>query len=229
MEIGIVNTEIAKAEFIKLKPHSSKFYEIADTKGFLESEIKRLYTHLEKGAADYAVSSGTPFLFDVIETLPESVVSLNETDVEVDFEKAHDYVEPPPKLKIHIQTDEMPAAAAQEQQTNRENRVHPLLRKRTAPLDSLITPSQGAMLSFTFGNLSQKGTVFLHIIHLPATPFSDTVTPLFISISSKPCACDFFNISSLVILNSGNLKSLKASVQCASPHQGPCSASIYFF
>jgi hypothetical protein len=111
IEIEIVNTEIAKAEFIKLKPHSSKFYEIADTKGFLESEIKRLYTHLEKEQQITLYRRGTPFLFDVIETLPESVVSLNETDVEVDFEKAHDYVEPP-KIEKYTFKRTMPAAPA---------------------------------------------------------------------------------------------------------------------
>ena len=41
--------DLPKAEFIKLKPHQSAFYDIMDTKGFLENNLKKLYTHLEKG------------------------------------------------------------------------------------------------------------------------------------------------------------------------------------
>jgi hypothetical protein len=101
MEIAFIdNSKLSKAEFIKLKPHQSKFYEIMDTKSFLENNIKTMYTHIEKNQTIMIPYDNTVLYFDVIETKPADLVSLNDTDVEVDFEQAHDYVEPKPVTKV---------------------------------------------------------------------------------------------------------------------------------
>jgi hypothetical protein len=91
----IDNSQFPKGEYIKLKPHQSIFYEIIDTRGFLENNLKKLYTHLEKNQVIHIPHNDTILYFDVVEIKPDTIVSLNDTDVEVDFEQAYDYVEPP--------------------------------------------------------------------------------------------------------------------------------------
>jgi hypothetical protein len=100
MDMKFLCYDLPKAEFIKLKPHQSTFYSIIDTKGFLENNLKKLYTHLEKGQTINIPHDGNVLYFDVIETKPDNILSINDTDVEVDFEEAHDYVEPPEKKGI---------------------------------------------------------------------------------------------------------------------------------
>jgi len=96
MDMKFLCYDLPKAEFIKLKPHQSTFYNIIDTKGFLENNLKKLYTHLEKGQTINIPHDGDVLYFDVVETKPDNILSINDTDVEVDFEEAHDYVAPPP-------------------------------------------------------------------------------------------------------------------------------------
>ena len=91
--------DLPKAEFIKLKPHQSIFYSIMDTKGFLENNLKKLYTHLEKGQTINIPHDGGVLFFDVVDSIPDNIISINDTDVEVDFEESHDYVPPPEKKK----------------------------------------------------------------------------------------------------------------------------------
>lgn len=116
LEIEVLNTEFPKATFLKLKPYSSEFYNIKNTKEFLENGLKKNYTHIEENAIIELVYQNTVLKFDVIETQPKGLISLNETNVEVDFEKSHDYKEPEPepkpkrqfkfKLKEHTHKDQ---------------------------------------------------------------------------------------------------------------------------
>jgi hypothetical protein len=103
INIEIINIPYPKATFIKLKPYESKFYEIIDTRGFLEENLKKYYTHIEKGNILECRYNDTILHFDVVETQPENIiVSLNETNVEVDFERAHDWKPPVNKIKSQI-------------------------------------------------------------------------------------------------------------------------------
>ena len=96
LDIEILNTEYPKATFLKLKPYSSNFYDIQDTKGFLENGLKKNYTHIEENTIIELIYDNKLLKFDIIETQPKGLISLNETNVEVDFEEAHDYKPPPP-------------------------------------------------------------------------------------------------------------------------------------
>lgn len=98
IDIEILNTEFPKATFLKLKPYSSIFYDIQDTKGFLENGLKKNYTHIEENTIIELIYENKLLKFDIIETQPKGLISLNETNVEVDFEEAHDYK--PPQVAV---------------------------------------------------------------------------------------------------------------------------------
>lgn len=93
LSFEILNYDIPKATKIKLKPYQSTFYDLLDHKSFLEMKLKKHFTHLKQGSK-IAFSNGSNIIeFDILETYPEELVSLIDTDVIVDFDKAHDYVE----------------------------------------------------------------------------------------------------------------------------------------
>tara|TARA_E500000178_G_scaffold296798_1_gene303185 strand:- start:3759 stop:4484 length:726 start_codon:yes stop_codon:yes gene_type:complete len=98
LDIKIYNVKpFEKAEFIKLKPYNSSFYKVQDIKKFLEDGLKKNYTHIKEKDIIKLYYNGEIMEFDIIETKPKGIVDLNETNVEVDFEKSHDYVEPEPE------------------------------------------------------------------------------------------------------------------------------------
>ena len=98
LSITIYNVKpFEKAEFIKLKPYNSSFYKVQDIKKFLEDGLKKNYTHIKEKDIIKLYYDGELMEFDIVETKPKGIVDLNETNVEVDFEKAHDYVEPDPE------------------------------------------------------------------------------------------------------------------------------------
>lgn len=103
IDIVFLNYELPKATFVKFKPHQSLFYNVPDTKSFLESNLKKLYTHLEQNQTINIPYLDNILYFDVIEIKPANLCSIIDTELEVDFEKAHDYVEPKPKTKKKFQ------------------------------------------------------------------------------------------------------------------------------
>jgi ubiquitin fusion degradation protein 1 len=111
IDIEILNTEFPKATFLKLKPYSSNFYDIQDTKGFLENGLKKNYTHIEENTIIELIYDNKLLKFDIIETQPKGLISLNETNVEVDFEEAHDYKPPPPPPPPQVATSEPTSGA----------------------------------------------------------------------------------------------------------------------
>lgn len=101
IDITIYNVKpFEKAKFIKLKPYTSNFYKIQDIKKFLEDGLKKNYTHIKENDIIKLNYEGELMEFDIIETKPKGIVDLNETNVEVDFEKSHDYIEPKPKKSV---------------------------------------------------------------------------------------------------------------------------------
>ena len=99
-ELFFLNIEIEKGTFIKLKPHQSKFYNVINTKEFLEHNLKKLFTHLKKNDTIKLPYHNDILYFDIIETKPSDIISIIDTDIEVDFDLAHDYVEPPKKTNV---------------------------------------------------------------------------------------------------------------------------------
>ena len=78
---------------IILKPHTSDFLEIMDTKDFLENGLNKNYSILNQNDTISIPYQEKIIYFDVLKTEPKSTILISDTDLEVDFEAPFDYKE----------------------------------------------------------------------------------------------------------------------------------------
>ncbi len=92
-----LKTEYCKGTKIILRPHTSDFLEIEDHKTFLEKGLVENYSILSNNDIISLEYCGNVLYFDILSTEPGECIIINDTDLEVDFEKPLDYKEPKPK------------------------------------------------------------------------------------------------------------------------------------
>lgn len=93
-KITLVNKEIKKGTRLKIKPHSSDFLEIQDYKQYLEKNLLELYTTLTKNQTLLIPYFDKTLMIDILECDPNDIISIIDTDIEVDIETPWDYVKP---------------------------------------------------------------------------------------------------------------------------------------
>ena len=85
-----------KGNFVKLRLHNSKeFTKLNDPKAVLEKIMSRDYPVVTQGqtiALNYEELDKV-FMIDVVETQPAEIIEILNADINVDFDKALDYVE----------------------------------------------------------------------------------------------------------------------------------------
>lgn len=95
IELTLVNKELTKGTKIKIQPHTKNFLDIEDPKEFLEKSLTKLYSCLTLNQTISIPYFETNIYFNILEIEPEDTISIIDTDLEVDFDKPLDYVEPP--------------------------------------------------------------------------------------------------------------------------------------
>lgn len=133
IKFNIVNTPLQKATKITLKPFRSSFYQIPNPKQYLEIHMKRNYTVLSENQIISLIFKDTFLDFDIISLTggdqaeseenknKRQFYSIIDTDIEVNFEKSYDYVEPATFHKVDTsQIKPKEAAADSGEKQNRE-------------------------------------------------------------------------------------------------------------
>ncbi|WVZ72235.1 hypothetical protein U9M48_020729 [Paspalum notatum var. saurae] len=95
-EIVLVrSTTLPTATFVKLQPHTTDFHSVACPKDLLEHNFMK-FPCVTAGETIAVMEGERRFYLDVVEARPADAVCTLDTDCEVEFATALDYVEPPP-------------------------------------------------------------------------------------------------------------------------------------
>ncbi len=102
----------AKGTYVKLRPHKTAFIEMANPKAILEKIMCKDYPVITEGQTitiNYK-DLGKVFSIDLLETQPAEVISIIDTDLNVEFGEPLDYIAPtlPSPLRDSAE-DELPA------------------------------------------------------------------------------------------------------------------------
>ncbi|CDO99484.1 unnamed protein product [Coffea canephora] len=90
------DVSLPKGTYVKLQPHTTDFINISDPKAVLEKALKK-FACLTTGDTITISHNQKKFSIDVVETKPNSAISIIDTDCEEDFAAPLDYIEPEKK------------------------------------------------------------------------------------------------------------------------------------
>nr|CAB3476305.1 unnamed protein product [Digitaria exilis] len=91
----IRSTKLPTATLVKLQPHTKDFLDLPHPKELLEYNFKK-FQCLTVGETITVMEGERRYYLDVLEAQPAGAVCTIDTDCEVDFAPALNYVEPPP-------------------------------------------------------------------------------------------------------------------------------------
>ena len=88
-----------KGTYMKLQPHATEFINLSDPKATLEHILSRDYPVVTAGEtiAVYYKELDTTYHINILETKPEPTISIINANINVDFERPVDYIEPAEK------------------------------------------------------------------------------------------------------------------------------------
>ena len=101
-EFNLLKESLPKGTKCVLQPHTSNFFEIQDYRNYLEKVFSENYSSLSENTTIQIPFFDNFIKLNVIKLEPKSISSIIDTDLTVNFEKALDYVEPPPLKKKGI-------------------------------------------------------------------------------------------------------------------------------
>tara|TARA_B100000963_G_scaffold155233_1_gene135063 strand:+ start:7025 stop:7720 length:696 start_codon:yes stop_codon:yes gene_type:complete len=101
--VNLVYEAIPKGSYIKIRPHKTKFIELSNPKAVLERHININYPTLTKDETISILYNDEIYYIDIVETKPVESINILNSDINLDFDKPLDYVEPPkPEQKNEI-------------------------------------------------------------------------------------------------------------------------------
>lgn len=92
-KVKVKNVALPKGSYVKLQPHTKDFLDISNPKAILETAL-RSFSCLTTGDSIMVAYNNKKYYIDIVETKPDSAISIIETDCEVDFAPPLDYKEP---------------------------------------------------------------------------------------------------------------------------------------
>jgi ubiquitin fusion degradation protein 1 len=94
--ITIEKVNPPKGSYVKLRPHKTDFINLPDPKAILEKIMSKDYPVITQGQtiAINHVELNRVFRIDILETKPAEIISIVNTDLNVDFDEPVDYVPP---------------------------------------------------------------------------------------------------------------------------------------
>ena len=100
--IRYIDTPFKNGTKVIVQPHTSNFLDIENHKVFLEQYINN-YTVLQKNTTIMLPNHNSPIssniYLNIIETEPTDIISIVDTDIEIDFRPPLDYKEPEPETQ----------------------------------------------------------------------------------------------------------------------------------
>ena len=92
-----------KGSYIKFRLHNSNFSKLSDPKVVLEKNLSKYYPVVTEGHTISIEHLGKTYYIDVLKCEPAETIQIINTNVNVDFDKPLDYVEPPKKIPVSQQ------------------------------------------------------------------------------------------------------------------------------
>jgi ubiquitin fusion degradation protein 1 len=93
-QVEIEKISPVQGSYMKLRPHKTAFIDLPDPKAILEKIMSSDYPVVTQGQTIELFHEGIKYLIDIVETKPAEVISIVNTDINIDFEQPLDYVEP---------------------------------------------------------------------------------------------------------------------------------------
>ena len=100
-EVEIEKICLVQGTYMKLRPHKTEFINLSNPKAVLERIMSRDYPVVSQGQTielNYK-DLDCKYRIDIVETNPAEIISIVNTDINIDFDQPLDYVEPPPQPK----------------------------------------------------------------------------------------------------------------------------------
>ncbi|KAI8025879.1 Ubiquitin recognition factor in ER-associated degradation protein 1 [Camellia lanceoleosa] len=91
--VRVKNVTLPKGTYVKLQPHTKDYLDISNPKAILETTLRN-FSCLTTGDSIMVAYNNKKYYIDIIETKSSNVISIIETDCEVDFAPPLDYKEP---------------------------------------------------------------------------------------------------------------------------------------
>ena len=122
VEFELTNN-IPKGSKITLQAHRCDILEMEDYKSFLEMEMNKKYDILTCGETISLQYQEQPLYFDIKSTSPNDIISIKNTDLEVEFEEPLNYQQ-------YLQQKELEKKAKQQQQLEEKKKQLEIERKK---------------------------------------------------------------------------------------------------
>ena len=131
--IEIEKVSPVNGTFMKLRPHKTEFINLSNPKVVLEKIVSADYPVVTKGQTIeiFYKELNKIFHIDIIETEPAEIISIVNTDINVDFDKPLDYVEPKKPSPPSPQTPSPQTPSPQNKIINRRAQIENMQSKTT--------------------------------------------------------------------------------------------------